>query len=383
MVGLGKDKVWATSTAAVFSLILLTSLTLPPFATAQNNQDETELRAAGCSEEVHLQTQAKVRNLDEGKARNLATSSQGFNDKTAGLQTDFESIFNTWSVDPDCNIAWNDVNVVYVVKDAAGNPLKKVVVTEDPELTKVVRVEEQHANIRAPNFQNNAFQNGYVLRKPSTPIYEAKATWPVSSVQPPSQGCQGVHCDIVVWVGLEGTSPGVVQGGSRGGVFCFGVCSYTYKIWYEFYPDTNLTDCSTPVSPGHSVTTTVTNHKKYGLSNWDYTITILNNSIGQACTVTRGFTTMGPTPYDADFIIERPYISGSLARLPQFTQYTTSSATLWYNGASQPAYGLYSAGTYTDITMKNPPSGGTQNISKSAISTSSSWTTTWLSSQNT
>lgn len=142
-------------------------------------------------------------------------------------------------------------------------------------------------------------------------------------------------------------------------------------------------DCSTPVSPSNTVTTTITNEKKYGLGTYDYDITILNNTTGQACTVSRGYTNMGPNPLYANFFAEPTHWQTGVARLPQFTAFTMSQSMFYHSGTTHSISEEYAPGNYNNWVMRNPSGpGGVVNINKSSIA-SGNIMMTWVSSQNT
>src|SRR5437870_1221638 len=86
---------------------------------------------------------SKASTLDDSKAIALAAGQSDLAAKTQGLTSKFNSIFNTWTLDPaNCSVNWQDVNVVYSVSNATGY-VKNVVVTEDPGLTRAISVSEQ------------------------------------------------------------------------------------------------------------------------------------------------------------------------------------------------------------------------------------------------
>ena len=97
---------------------------------AQSNND--------CNGILEEKMQEQGRSVNQQKAIDLAQSDFSLRMKILFGGYQFNSIFNTWSFDKDCNLTWKDVNVVFQSGDT------NIVVSEDPQLTKVINVTEQY-----------------------------------------------------------------------------------------------------------------------------------------------------------------------------------------------------------------------------------------------
>lgn len=435
MVGLGKGNVWTIPTVAVFSLILLTSLTLPSMAAAQSNQDETALGIAknkqhleeqtllnqnenaaqqpleahesACTKVVEEGIRAKGSSLDDQKAISLAMNNDGFKSKTSAYIPTFEVIFTTWAFDPtasspeNCNLKLSTVNVIFSLASSRGFE-KKIVVSEDPSLTRVLNITEQlrnghfggnqSSNDRRPGGFSSAVSNywsgyefaGNANNPPTNTIYEARGTWAVPAVQVPYSGActSSLPCDAAVWVGLDDTSGAnndhLAQAGTDSYITnCPSSCGTTYEPWFEFLPSGPNFCGGMVFNPGDSVTTYVNKHS--GTSTL-YDISITDNTLGSACGVTsHNYSTMS-APIYAAFIVERfQFTSGGAYTLAKFSPFNISG-TLNYSGSSHSIYTPYSNFWFVQWSMQN---GGNTNIGVSSVDSTGKFTESWWTSSGT
>lgn len=155
-----------------------------------------------------------------------------------------------------------------------------------------------------------------------------------------------------------------------------------HLAWYEFYP-ANSVSCSMSVGASDFFYVQVNNEASSGGNSNLYDITIQDQTAQKVCSVSgHNFSSMG-TPYYADFIAERPTVSGSLARLPKFSSFSILG-DMYYSGSSVLISTPYSNGWYNTYVMTN---GGNTNINLGSVATSGSsigtFTETWSTSSGT
>lgn len=120
------------------------------------------------------------------------------------------------------------------------------------------------------------------------------ATWIQPAIQP-SYTSTAFHASF--WVGLDGDGSSTVEQTGTHAYTQNG--SVSYYAWYEIYPAPEVAISGLAVSPGNSMTGTVTSDG-YG----DFTMTIRNNSTGYYYTTTQFNGTTAP--YSAEVIAEAP-----------------------------------------------------------------------------
>lgn len=370
----------AMSLVLMLSLVLVAG-TMPLASTSLPNTSLQAYAATAedftCADKVAPQEDLIESKLDKVKAKALADNNAELKSRVKDFESVFNSIFLTWSYDPETceNLALDNVNVVYSLSNST-EYVKNVVVTLDSSLTEVVSVSEHvgQKNIQSTNWAGYEFygNSGHTVN-----VYESKATFRAPTVsEPVAFWCFNERCAVSVWTGLSavagGSPSGLAQGGTHSRVECPVGCFTTYYGWYEFLPAAEVKCLD--VRAGDSVTATTTNNAKTGGSNTSYTIRVFNNTLGKNCSTTQTYNM--PSPTYGQFILERPSFNGNPARLPNFTTTTFSSATIFYSGASNSISTPYSNGWYNKYIMNN---GQGDNVSVSAVS-SGSFSITWLKS---
>lgn len=175
------------------------------------------------------------------------------------------------------------------------------------------------------------------------------ATW-----TEPTATCNSVNDLYAPWVGIDGYGSSTVE---QTGVATD--CSSghaVYQAWYEMYPKAPvyLSTSSYPVSPGNSITASVT---YAGSSN--YTLKLVNNSRGWTYTTTKKLTSA--RRLSAEVIIESP-----TGAYPRFGTLTFTGATV--NGAS--------LGSFSPVAM-DPSANGVYEAHASALSGGTSFSMTY------
>lgn len=343
-----------------------------------------------CIDKMDQNMHAKASLLDKEKGISAAKAYSGFTSETRSDKSAYLSTFNEYTLDMiNCTATLDTTNVVFSVIDAEGVE-RYVIVSEDPELTKPLKIRVQDELFKASTSSDSTNYAGYQFWGSSSPgvvpVYQAKANWLVPSVQAPNPStlCDP-WCNLAIWPGLSNTasgSTGIVQAGTFSKVFCNPSCTTSYKMWYEFFPASAI-ECSNAVNLGNNVDTNVYSQAKNGGSQNLYNISVMNLSTGTSCGETgHDMSSMG-TPYHGSFINERPKLSGTPVSLPQFTSDTMSNGIVYYDGATRNIYAPYSGGWYHKYTMKNPSPGGTLNIGIGSVGSGGQFLATWFSSANT
>jgi hypothetical protein len=370
-------------------IVLLTSLSMvQPFSYGTIDPQNLSSSSSGCVDKDSQEAHSKASTQDIAKAISLATGQSEFQAKIKGYKSTFNSIFNEWSFDVNCNLTWKDVGIVYTITNATGFA-KNVVVIENPSLTKVmnVTVQETGRMISSTNWDGYEFYKS--LPPSAVNVWEAKASWTQTTVNQPAAGyCVApTPCAISTWPGLSDLQGGgncsttcdLAQAGTTGQITCIhsGCNTINYFAWYEFLPANYVTCSSFTLNKGDSVSSDIVNHAKSGGSNTLYDITVADSTSGSMCTVS-SHTYSIPSPLYATFINERPIIGGVTQSLPKFTS-ITMTGSMYYSGALNSISVPYNAGTYNQYNMVN---GGNNNISLGGASTGS-FTATWSTSAGT
>lgn len=148
--------------------------------------------------------------------------------------------------------------------------------------------------------------------------------------------CTGDWDYSVSWVGIDGWNSGdVLQAGFEDDAYCNGSTTSTfYSPWYEWYPNawTNITNF--PIAPGDEIFVVVWNSSATQGATY-----MVNENTEQAVEI--GFTAPAGTSLvgnSAEWIVERPSISGSLATMTNYVAdpFWDASAATFYNSVVDP-----------------------------------------------
>jgi hypothetical protein len=281
--------------------------------------------------------------------------------------------------------------------------VKNIVVTLDPALTHVMKVDDYVA----PTFvtaTSNGIWSGYEFEGSSLPPVTSSFigtaggnTYRLPSVTKPTftnHVCRtdlGTFqpCDTSIWTGLEdtigATNGHLVQAGTDGEITCSGSdssCTTSYFLWYDFYPNAGFTCSNALMAPNDVITLNVTNDAKaLGGLNTNYDLSLQDTTHSFGCTVTRQSYTSMTTPTYAPFILERAQetsnMKGYPATLAVFGNPTpTIPGKIFYSNFYN---GLSSATIAAKWTMSNQNNNNTRLGSIS----SDSFSETWLASDGT
>lgn len=370
-------------------IIMLVTVSVSQTSFAVDTQTQASSIDDTCTNKIAEAMHKEAAKIDDAKAITLSLNDNEFKTRTHGYVSAFNSVYNTWSIDAqNCSVTLRNVNVSYSLNDEKGY-VKNVDVALNSSTTRVEDITEYVSG--AYDFDNTVW-SGYEIAAnagATVPIWEAKTTYTLPAVNVPtttnSGNCVSKPCDLAIWTGLEGVLLGtsgikLAQAGSDGKITCTspGNCSTNYFLWYEFYPNPAVSCGGGPplVAPGHSITSIVTNQKKYnpgGPAN-KYDISLLDTTSGYGCSVT-GQTFDLTSPKYADYINERAKYSGTPATLAKFSSDTMQG---WYYDTSQKQIST-STGQFRKDRMVNS---GTVNIIVSGIS-SGSFTQTYSTSYGT
>jgi hypothetical protein len=391
-----KIKYSAISTGLLMAmLVFLVGTALPamplPASNAVDNNAAYAFSTKSCQEGIEKGERNQAIHLDNNKAISMAVQNPEFQFKIKGYSSKFNSIFNMWNT-ANCNPVWESVNVVYTLSNSTGL-VKNVVVTLNPELTKVEDVTEQITGNYdiSPNWGGYAFyglQNGGLVS-----TLKATTTFNTPTVYVPDVSISNCVsqpiCDAATWVGIwdgyTGPSSHFIQAGTDGQVTCIhSGCNKDYIGWYQFYTSGSAAVTCFNDNPSDSITATVTNDADYGGASDKYDISLTDNTQPSlSCSVTGQTFSMSPN-YGA-VIVERaalPYNCDlySYCSLAKFTSTTFSGSIDYCN----PNCGTHSFGSPdTEIDMKNTYNGiQYTNIQDGSIS-GGAFTQTWLTSKGT
>lgn len=209
--------------------------------------------------------------------------------------------------------------------------------------------------------------SGYELRGTGRSYDVVEGQWYVPSVS----SYFGVHAYSAYWVGLDGDGTSdLVQAGTEQENFDFSIFSFsTYYAWSELLPnqptESEITGIS--VSPGNEVFTEVWIGNANGALNQNggYGLFYVHNlTTGQA---TEFETPLSGTYFngrEAEWIMERPTVNGSLPNLANYVAAVTTSA--WAETVSGP-WTTYSPSSHINITMVNNYAGYNDNDTLSTV----------------
>ncbi len=176
------------------------------------------------------------------------------------------------------------------------------------------------------------------------------------------RGRGGSDTYAAFWVGLDGySSDSVEQTGTL--IECVGTTAYYYG-WYEMYPSALVTYSNT-VKPGDSISASVT------FSGTDaYTLTLTDST--QGWTESKVIDESGLDRSSAEVITEAPCCTGSGGILPLADFGTVNYTAATDNGTSM--------GSQSPTEIIIVSSGGEQEDSTSSITSSGSFSNTWIRS---
>jgi hypothetical protein len=334
-----------------------------------------------CVNQVENQADEINAGLNTSKIILLATSSESFESKLQGYNSTFNSVFDNWSYDKNCNVSMKTVNVVYSLYNATGYFVKNVVASEDPTSSQITNVTEQ----RPPQFIANPNWSGYEMYGSSTPhtdpISETNASWSVPYVFEPFSGaCFLFPCNLSIWTGLSPSPEGnafndtaaLVQTGTDS---CLGdlpgqCSSGSIYAWYEFLDriNTQAVVCNNQVYPDDQVSVDVKNEQSNGQPTNKYDIHNVDTTADTMCTPIIGHIFNTDTPYYAQYINERPQIFGIEGNIPQFDDDVITGYITDKNNGLQSISVPYGKGLDDQYTVNNVNS---QNLNFGGVSSGS------------
>lgn len=231
---------YVLATVCLSLTLVVSMLTFVPFASFGSAQN------SNCSPTiVQSIVTSKSESLNRPEAISLAELSLS---SVAGLipsATNFSSISNSWSNNAaTCTATWKSVNVVFAATFRNGSE-GYLVVSENPDLTRVLSIHFQQPVGTAGTNQ----WSGYQFQANNKGVTQVVGYWtiPAVSVPPTNSNCfDGItyFCALVNWMG-ESSGAGLTgtwgQGGSDSFVICtggiFNFCAPGYNLWYEFSND--------------------------------------------------------------------------------------------------------------------------------------------------
>jgi hypothetical protein len=237
-----------------------------------------------------------------------------------------------------------------------------------------------HAN--ASGGSNN--WSGYVL---TTPGGASEYAWIYGQWNVPRAYAEGGfwHSDhSSEWVGIDGWgSPDVVQDGTdQNTLTAFWVQTSSYDAWIEWYPLSSQVVSNFPVNPGDEihawtwVKDSAGNYDPVATVGWFYLWNATQKYyVYTSLNIPSGTTFSG---HSAEWVIERPTVSGSLSTLAQYASpaYITGALVYDLSGASH-QYGGDGSDTSWNTTMYN----GSTVLSTVAPVDASTMAFTWVNHQ--
>jgi hypothetical protein len=367
------------------------TIDLGPSVNAEQNT--TTPLSQDCLDKAEVSVHSQSAQLDAAKAESMAVNSGEFQDRVKGYTPIFNSIFHDWTVDrTNCAAIWNDVNVVYFLNDTNGYA-KNLVITLDPGLTKIMKVDEY----KSVKFTTFSFPNwdGYEFYAPTAPsnVYKAQAIYNHPTVQQPPSGqplCTSKQCDLAIWTGLEDSNHAsnnhLAQTGSVGNITCSSLnnCSAAkYQMWYEFLP-ANAVYCGGAMSAGDQISAKITNDGVTNGTTDHYDVFTADTTTSGLCSTTVKYTAM-TVPTIAAYINERSCLSSCTgtpvySSLAKFSS-DTITGYIYYHSTLNSISVPWTASAFNEYNMTNS---GTVNIGHTAkTSPGTTITETWKTSSNT
>jgi hypothetical protein len=374
----------------IMGLIMFSPTTVFPSVGATSDILSPDCMDKAAKIELQLASQ-----LDEAKAKSIASSHNEFAIKTLGKSVTFDSVYNTWTIDrTTCNPTWDTTNVVYRTSDVNGKNVHDLVFTMDPQLTKVMKINEREITTSYSTTKYNKIWAGYEFAGDSTlttTVTNSHASFSVPTVSKPTGfNCyiSGTteDCELAVWTGLMdnygGTAQYLVQTGATAIRSCDSSgnnCTSPDNMWYEYvYPGSSGggTVCTgLTVSAGDSMTASVTQDSVNALK---YNTNISDANTGHSCT--GSITTSMNSPRVATFIDERPthVIDNKLDPLPVFSTNSITGGLTLRGTTSETMYVPYSNGYYQYDRMTTDGTSGTHElITESTVGNTGSFTWTY------
>ncbi len=342
--------------------------------------------------------------LNESNAIDNALSSQEYSINITGfVGASYVSTFEIFSIvsPATCGISVQSVNVVFSLQNSSGFA-GFLVVSENATTLFPVSSQLQLNPPKSSSSVSSGNWAGYEVYNSATrPIVQyVSSDFNQATPSYPSTGCADYYtCSMSTWVGLEnsaGASNGnLAQDGTWAECVNSG-CTPTYVAWYEMLPGGAISctgSNSVDIRGGDSIYASTINEAFYGsgYSNTLYDFYILDANTGTGCITTGNSYSQMSKPTYGVFIEENNEVCGAIncASLPQFGSITFTGAEIGSSGQTVVIYTYTSAGYYVQDTMKNAPTNlfgcGTYitNVGVGSVSSSSSFTATWSSSQYT
>jgi hypothetical protein len=213
-------------------------------------------------------------------------------------------------------------------------------------------ISHNHGQVKAATGSSSNW-SGYEMRGSGRSYDVVEGQWYVPSVS----SYLGVHAYSAYWVGLDGDGTSdLVQAGTEQEYYDFSIFSFSnYYAWSELLPNqpTESEITGIPANPGDEVFTEVWIGNSNGALNQNggYGLFYFHNlTTGQA---TEFETPLSGTYFngtEAEWIMERPTVGGTLPNLADYTSAVTSSA--WAETVSGP-WTTYQPSSHINITMVN------------------------------
>lgn len=342
---------------------------------------------------ISNQSASLLSSLNANKAASLAIASPQFSHFSEGFNSQFNSAFITWSYGATCEVKVDAVGAVFDLVQG-GFITNQILALENPAITIVNQMELRNITMLAGGTVNSINWAGYEFYGAATErtqhILQDYAEWnvPTISSYPVNWYDCSRACSFSPWVGLSPYQGGynavncpkgcIAQTGTESQSTCTSprLCQLSYYAWYAFLPS-SLVDCLS-VSQNDLVAGDVS----YSGGTYYLTLTDITSNTGCG---TKSGNIPGGTPYYAEMIGERLYLSGSFSTLANFGSSTFSEAQVCPSSTCYGAHYYYQQGWYYIDNMYNS---GTKNINVGAVTGSSvpdtsPFTETWLSSQGT
>jgi hypothetical protein len=191
----------------------------------------------------------------------------------------------------------------------------------------------------------------------SNAVTQVSGSWKVPTVTGKSTAYSSV------WVGIDGySSDSVEQLGTEQDTSRSGATSY--YAWYEMYPNPSVEISTVKISPGDSISASVT------YSSGGYTLQIKDNTTAKSFSTTKSATAQRSS---AEWIVEAPSSSSGVLPLANFGTATFSGAQATINGTTGAIDNSSwqntsidmetNSGTVIDQTSALTDSGGTSSFS--------------------
>lgn len=399
---------------AIMTSILTLALLSSTFVFTNVGAVNTELSTTASGDVLSPECAAKARAIaldkadqfDENKASSLAANSSDLAEKTTNLKKTlggkldkkYDGISYTWTIDEaTCEPSLTKVSATYLLNDKSGTVKRVAIVTMDPQLNKIEKIEYFEPKFAATGYANAWSGYDFTGNAAGTNTVTAtSATFRVPIVSKPSTDLcyfsntgHTTMCDMTMWTGLTDSLGGqptnnLIQAGAEGVVACNssgGACTTTYNVWHEELPGVLIPITSIVVNANDQIQVDIS-RRSSPTSTYD---TVVRDGTQMSTSTKTGYAMTNPTR--ADFINERTKIAFSdgtkaLAPLPQFTT-ATMSGSMSYGGTSHLILEPYQNGWFTKIILtSNGQSSGTVLIDTSAVSTTTNtYTETYRASK--